>query len=196
MTGGLDPIDDVLVPAGALLTLVTTVGTVHWLKGKRRIALLAPLSVVSVIGIVGVARVAKPDSPWARWRYSADRLGQARIRYGGTADDTPAHRWEPPATAAFAVVLAGIVAGVPFGAVTSLVGGVILAHALLASAGRPASLTVCTATAGAAAAGEVVTVLLARGSVPGAATTLVVAAGVALLHLRRSARTRTRTASR
>ncbi|GAA1389991.1 hypothetical protein GCM10009613_29890 [Pseudonocardia kongjuensis] len=184
--GGLDPVADVLVPLGLLLTVVTTVGTVHRLKGKPWLALLAPLSVVSVIGIAGIARVARPDSPWARWRYSPDRMGQARIRFGpGGAGPEP--RWDPPATAGFVTVLAGVVAGVPAGAVTSLAGGVIVVHALLASVGRTASLRVCRWTVGGAAAGQAVAVALllpGLGTLPGMVTTTVTGAGLALLRPR------------
>lgn len=184
MIGGLDAVDDVLVPVGGLLTVVTTVGTVHLLKGKRYLALLAPLSVVSVIGMLGVFRVARPASPWARWRYSADRFAQARIRFGGALPG-PVHRWDPPATAALGTVLVGVVAGVPLGAVTSLIGGVIVTHALLASAGRAASRRVCTWTvvvAGVGQAAVVVANLPELEPLPGATTTLVTAAGVAWLH--------------
>lgn len=144
MIGGLSLVGDVLVPLGAILTVVTAVGTVHWLKGKRRLALLAPLSVVSVFGIVGTTRVAKPDSPWARWRYDDDRMSQACARFGGAPPDRP-ERSEPSgaANAAFGLVVVGVVAGVPFGAVTSLVGGVLLGYIWLARSGRVTSRRVC-----------------------------------------------------
>lgn len=189
-------VGDVLVPAGLLLTVVTGVGTVHWLKGKRRLACLAPLSVVSVIGIVGITRVARPTSAWARWRYSDDRMAQARVRFGGPAPE-PVERLAPPATAGFGLVLAGVVAGVPLGAVTSLVGGVLVAHALLASAGRAASGRVCVALAVAAVVGQGAAAALDPSdwrTWPATITTLVVAGGAAVLT--RSARTRTRTACR
>lgn len=183
--GALDLVADVLVPLGLLLTVVTTVGTVHLLKGKPRLALLAPLSVVSVIGIAGIARVAKPDSPWARWRYSPDRMAQARIRFGA-ATTGPVSRRDPPATAGFVTVLAGVVCGVPSGAVTSLAGGVIVGHALLACAGRDRSLRIGTVTVAIAAAGQAVVVVASPGAtvLPGVCTTVLTAVGVALLSRR------------
>lgn len=189
MNEGPTLIADVLVPVGVLLTVVTTVGTVQWLKGKRRIALLAPLAVVSVIGIIGITRVAKPGSPWARWRYGPDRMGQARARFGGSAADLPdlPDRLDPPATLGAGLVLAGVVAGAPLGAVTSLVGGVLAGHALLASAGRPASGRICVVLAVAAALGEGVAATLDPGDWriwPAAATTVTVAAGAAILQQR------------
>ncbi|MET0188194.1 MAG: hypothetical protein ABW212_04290 [Pseudonocardia sediminis] len=184
-TGGLTLVADLLVPVGALLTVVTSTGTVQWLKGKRRLALLAPLSVVSVIGIVGVTRVAKPGSPWARYRYDDDRMGQARARFGGpVAPSRPSRAGPTPlATAGFATLLVGVVAGVPLGAATSFVGGVLMAHALLARAGRQTSRLVCTVVIGVAALAEAMLVAIdlpARGTLPGAVTTLVVAAGVGM----------------
>ncbi|BBG00180.1 MULTISPECIES: hypothetical protein [Pseudonocardia] len=180
---GLDLVGDVLVPLGLLLTVVTTVATVHRLKGKPRLALLAPLSVVSVIGIAGIARVAKPSSPWARWRYSPDRMAQARIRFGAARTDAVPRR-NPPATGGFVTVLIGVLAGVGFGAVTSLAGGVIIGHALLASAGRAASCRVCGWVVAIAAVGQlvaVVVVLPGLDALPGVVTTLVTGAGVLLL---------------
>lgn len=180
----LSPVADVLVPVGALLTVVTGVGTVHWLKGKRRLALLAPLSVVSVLGVVGTARVARPDSPWARWRYDGTRAAQALARFGGHPP-RPVHRLVPPATAGFGLVLAGVLAGVPLGAATSPVGGVLVGHALLASAGRPASRRVCAVLAATAAAGQVAVLVLDPADArvwPAAAAVLAVAAGAAVLH--------------
>jgi hypothetical protein len=181
VTGGLTLVGDVLVPLGAILTLVTGVGTVHWLKGKRRLALLAPLSIVSVIGIIGVGRVAKPDSPWARWRYDADRMGQANARFGGTS--VPAER-SHGSTAGFVTVVVGVLGGVPLGTVTSLVGGVLMGHALLASAGRPLSARVCVWLAAACAVGEAVVVAVGspdRAALPGAVATLVVLVGAVMV---------------
>ncbi|TCK26139.1 hypothetical protein [Pseudonocardia endophytica] len=183
MTGGLTLVGDVLVPLGAILTLVTGVGTVHWLKGKRRLALIAPLSIVSVIGIIGITRVAKPDSPWARWRYDADRMVQANARFGGSV--VAAERG-PGSTAGFATVVVGVLGGVPLGTVTSLAGGVLIGHALLASAGRPLSGRICLGLAAVLAAVE--TVLVVAGlpdpaTLPGAAAALVVLVGAVVLHV-------------
>lgn len=177
-------VGDVLVPAGLILTVVTAVGTVHWLKGKRWVALLAPLSIVSVVGIIGVARVAKPDSPWARWRYGPDRMAQACARFGTAAPEPVQH--PQPSNAGFVLVLAGVVAGVPCGAVTSLAGGVLLGNAWLARAGRAASGRACGWLAAVTVAGQVVLVALTLpdpAALPGAATTALVAAGAVALRV-------------
>ncbi len=185
MSGGLTIVGDVLAPLGLITTLVTSVGTVNWLKGKRRLALLSPLSIVSVIGIVGVARVAKPDSPWARWRYDDDRMAQACARFGVAAAD-PSERPVPSGagSAGLVLMIAGVAGGVPLGAVTSLVGGVLLGHAWLARAGRDVSGRVCGWLAGAAVAGQAVLLAVTLPdpeALPGAATTAVVLAGALTL---------------
>lgn len=183
MTDDLTLVGDLLVPLGAIATLVTSVGTVQWLKGKRRLALLAPLSIVSVIGIVGVTRVAKPDSPWARWRYDADRMAQSNARFGG--DVVPGEP-VPGSTAGLAAVVVGVLGGVPLGTVTSLAGGVLMGHALLAASGRSSSARVALGLAGVLAVAEAVVVAVGlpdRATLPGAAATLVVLVGAVILHV-------------
>jgi hypothetical protein len=149
--------------------------------------LLAPLSIVSVIGIAGVTRVAKPGSPWARWRYDADRMAQANARFGGDAVATAPG---PASTAGLVTVVVGVLGGVPLGAVTSLAGGVLMGHALLAASGRSVSARVCLALAAVLVVAEAVVVAVGLpdpATLPGAGATLVVLAGAVVLHVRRAA---------
>jgi hypothetical protein len=84
---GVSPIETDTMPADIAAVRIGAVGVliVHFtlvavtaLKGKYPTALIGLF--ISPVAWLAAVRLARPTSPWARWRYSPDKVAQARRR--------------------------------------------------------------------------------------------------------------------